>query len=127
MKRGATKPRDATRRFFSRSLGENPFGARRMNIPRWLWLALGLWLVWISVISEHSFWRISQLKTQIARAQHDTKRIKDDSDQMQGEMKDPTGKRFRAEEIARTEHGWAAPGEIVYRFRGDQPVVDTTR
>jgi cell division protein FtsB len=121
------KPRDATRRFFSRPLGQNPFGARRMHIPRWLWLALGIWLAWVTVISEHSFWRISQLRAQVARAERDTKRIKDDTEKMQAQVKDPVSKRFRAEEIARTEHGWAAPGEIVYRFRGDQPVADSTR
>lgn len=121
------KPRDATRRFFSRPLGVNPFGKRQMSIPRWLWLVLGLWLAWVTVISEHSFWRISQLKAQVASAERDTKRIKDETEQMQAQVKDPASKRYRAEEIARTEHGWAAPGEIVYRFRGDQPVVDSSR
>lgn len=121
------KPRDATRRFFSRPLGVNPFAKRALSIPRWLWLALGIWLAWVTVISEHSFWRIARLKSEVSNAERDTKRIKDDTDQMQAQVKDPVSKKFRAEEIARTEHGWAAPGEIVYRFRGDQPVADSTR
>jgi cell division protein FtsB len=42
-------------------------------------------------------------------------------------VRDPDARKFRAEEIARTQHGWAAPGELVYRFRGSEPAVDTTQ
>ena len=122
------KPRDGTRRFFSRPLPNGPFGGRARHIPRWFWLAAGLWLVWVAVISEHSFWRISQLKREIAQAEIDARRIKDDTERLQAQVSDPEARRFRAEEIARTQHGWAAPGEVVYRFRGAEPTrVDSIR
>jgi cell division protein FtsB len=121
------KPRDATRRFFSRPLEPRRGVGHARDIPRWFWLAAGIWLAWVLVISEHSFWRISQLKHEIAQAEIDTRKLKDDTARLQAQVSDPEAKRFRAEEIARTQHGWAAPGEIVYKFRGGQNQPDTTR
>lgn len=118
------KPRDATRRFFSRPLEHGPGGGAR-NIPRWFWLIAGVWLAWVTVISEHSFWRIYQLKREIAQAQADGLRLKEDTARLQAQLADPEARRFRAEEIARTQHGWAAPGEIVYKLRGAQSKPDT--
>ncbi len=112
------KPRDATRRFFSRPLEQGPRGSHARNIPRWFWLLAGVWLAWVTVISEHSFWRIARLRREIAQAESDTHKLKDDTARLQAQLADPEAKRFRAEEIARTQHGWAAPGEIVYKLRG---------
>lgn len=122
------KPRDATRRFFSRPLetGRRGRGAAR-NIPRWFWLLAGAWLVYVLVISEHSFWRIWRLRHEIAQAEVGTRKLKDDAARLQAQLNDPEARRFRAEEIARTQHGWAAPGEIVYKFRGGQSWPDTLR
>lgn len=119
------KPRDATRRFFSRPL-EPGRGGRARDIPRWFWLIAGGWLLWATTISEHSFWRIAQLKREIAQAEADTRKLKDDTARLQAQVSDPDAKRFRAEEIARTQHGWAAPGEIVYKFRGGEVKPDTS-
>lgn len=121
------KPRDATRRFFSRPLEHGKQGGGARNIPRWFWLIAGVWLAWVLAISEHSFWRIYQLQHEIARAEFDSAKLKDDTVRLQAQVADPEAKRFRAEEIARTQHGWAAPGEIVYKFRGGQNQPDTTR
>ena len=121
------KPRDATRRFFSRPLehGRRHGGAR--NIPRWFWLIAGVWLAWVLVVSEHSVWRISQLKHEIAQAEADGRKLRQDTARLQAQLSDPEAKQFRAEEIARTQHGWAAPGEIVYKFRGGGPKPDSTK
>jgi len=121
------KPRDRTRRFFTRPLEARKAGSRATHIPRWFWLLAGLWLAWVSVLSDHSFWRIAQLKREIARAEHDTREIKKQTGGLEAQMSDPYTRKFHAEEIARTQHGWAAPGEIVYRFRGAEPAIDTTR
>ena len=83
--------------------------------------------MWVTVLSDHSFWRIAQLKREIASSEHEADRLKRDTEQLERQVRDPEARKFRAEEIARTQHGWAAPGEIVYRFRGTEPAIDTTR
>ena len=121
-----SKSRDATRRFFSKPLANSPFRPSVRHVPRWFWLAIGVWLVWVSLLSRHSFWRIAQLKHEIRSAEKDAHKIKDDTAKLEARVRDPEARRFRAEEIARTQHGWAAPGEIVYRFR-DNEKPDSTR
>jgi cell division protein FtsB len=79
------------------------------------------------VISEHSFWRIYQLKREIAQAEADGRKLKEDTARLQAQLADPEARRFRAEEIARTQHGWAAPGEIVYKFRGGEAKPDSSQ
>jgi cell division protein FtsB len=120
------KRRDRTRRFFARPLG-GAFAARTWHVPRWLWLVVLLWLAWVTVLSDHSFWRIAQLKRQIASAERETRDLQRATGELEVELSDPYVRRFRAEEIARTQHGWAAPGEIVYRFRGQAARGDTAR
>jgi cell division protein FtsB len=121
------KARDRSRRFFARPLEARGPGAHARAIPRWFWLVAGVWLAWVTVLSDHSFWRISQLKREIASAESEAQRLRTDTDQLDRQVRDPEARKFRAEEIARTQHGWAAPGELVYRFRGSEPAVDTTR
>jgi len=118
------KPRDRSRRYFARPLG-TALGWRGRQVPRWLWLALGVWLVWVTVLSDHSLWRIAQLKREIAQAERDTRDLKRTTTELEAQLNDPYTRRLRAEEIARTEHGWAAPGEIVYRFRNERAQGDT--
>ncbi|HXS83243.1 MAG TPA: septum formation initiator family protein [Methylomirabilota bacterium] len=120
------KQRDRSRRFFARPEGRGR-GSRARSIPRWFWVAAGLWLAWVTVISDHSFWRIAQLKREIVSSEHEAERLKRDTEELERQVSDPEARKFRAEEIARTQHGWAAPGEIVYRFRGAEPAIDTTR
>lgn len=120
------KPRDRSRRFFARPLESGRFGVRARHIPRWIWLLAGLWLAWVSVLSDHSFWRIAQLKREIASAEKDTRALKKSTTALESQVSDPSARKFHAEEIARTQHGWAAPGEIVYRFR-DEAKPDTAR
>ena len=121
------KLRDGTRRFFSRPLDARRQGGAARSIPRWFWLAAGLWLTWVLVLSEHSFWRIARLKHEIARAEMDARKLREDTARLQAQVSDPEARRYRAEEIARTQHGWAAPGEIVYKFRGGETPADSAR
>jgi len=121
------KPRERSRRFFARPHEGRGKSSHARQIPRWFWLVAGLWLVWVTVLSDHSFWRIAQLKREIASSEHEAVRLKQDTEQLERQVRDPEARKFRAEEIARTQHGWAAPGELVYRFRGSEPAVDTTR
>ena len=120
------KPRDRSRRFFARPHESRGRASRARSIPRWFWVAAGLWLVWVTVLSDHSFWRIARLKREIASSEAEAVHLKQDTEQLERQVKDPEARKYRAEEIARTQHGWAAPGEIVYRFRGSEPAVDTS-
>jgi cell division protein FtsB len=121
------KTRDFTRRFFARPLEGRKRGALARHVPRWFWLLFGLWLAWVSVLSDHSFWRIAQLKREIAGAERDARDLKKSTATLEKQVSDPYTRKFHAEEIARTQHGWAAPGELVYRFRGDEAKADSTR
>jgi cell division protein FtsB len=122
------KPLDRSRRFFARALeGKGRAGGKGRHIPRWFWLVAGLWLAWVTVLSDHSFWRISRLKREITVSEAEAMQLKQDTEQLERQVKDPDARKFRAEEIARTQHGWAAPGELVYRFRGSEPAVDSTQ
>ena len=121
------KSRDGTRRFFSRPLGRSPFAPPPVRVPRWVWLVVGVWVAWATVISDHSLLRIVQLKREIATAESESKRLKDETTEIETQLSDGATRRFHAEEIARTQHGWAAPGEIVYRFKDEQAKADTTR
>ena len=96
-------------------------------MPRWVWLVAGAWLLWAAVLSDHSLWRIAKLKREIAQAERDTRELKRSTALLEDQLQDPFERRFRAEEIARTDHGWAAPGEIVYRFRNEKAHGDTAR
>ena len=120
------KARDRSRRFFARPLGM-ALGTTARKVPRWIWLLAGLWLAWATVLSDHSFWRIARLKREIAQAERDTRELKKSTETLEAQLRDPYERRFRAEEIARTEHGWAAPGEVVYRFRNERAQGDTAR
>ena len=120
------RTRDRSRRFFARPLSV-AFGARGREVPRWVWLVAGAWLAWAAILSDHSLWRIAKLKREIAQAERDTRELKKSTAALEAQLQDPYERRFRAEEIARTDHGWAAPGEIVYRFRSEKAQGDTAR
>ena len=120
------RSRDRSRRFFARPLGA-ALGAGARKVPRWLWLLAGVWRAWATVLSDHSVWRIAKLKREIAQAERDTRELKKSTAALESQLQDPYERRFRAEEIARSEHGWAAPGEIVYRFRNERARGDTAR
>jgi len=119
------KSREHSRRFFARPLESR--AARGRHIPRWFWLVAGVWLAWVTVLSDHSFWRITQLRHEVGAAEREAERLRRDTEHLDEQVNDPDAKRFRAEEIARTQHGWAAPGELVYRFHGTETIVDSTR
>ena len=87
------KPRDRSRRFFARPLERGAKGAR--HIPRWFWLAAGVWLAWVTVLSDHSFWRIAQLKREIAVSEHEAERLRKDTEQVELQVRDPEARKFR--------------------------------
>jgi cell division protein FtsB len=121
------RSRDITRRFFSRPIGRSPFAPAPVRIPRWVFVVGALYLAYALAFSESSLWHIAQLKREIAMAKADTRHLKEETARIGAKVKDPEERRFHAEEVARTQHGWAAPGELVYRFRDGKAQVDSTR
>jgi cell division protein FtsB len=88
--------------------------ARRL---RWIWLVTVAWLAWVGVLSDHSFYRIWKLERQKTEARQELEQATAARAQMDAELKDPAAKRERAEDLLRTEHGMARPGEIIYQVR----------
>ena len=81
------------------------------------WLALGLWLVWVALLSDHSLWRIWRLGHDRDRAEKELERTKAEVDRLDAELDNPATQRDLAERALREKTGMARPGEIVYRIR----------
>lgn len=118
------KQRDLGSRLLGRPLRSASFHSRG-RMPRWVWLAAGAWLLYAGLLSEHSFWRIAELRHEVRSANAELQQVRAQTAQLDAQLNDPEERRFHAEEIARTQHGWAAPGEVIYRFRAGG--ADTTR
>jgi len=84
---------------------------------RWIWLVAAAWVGWVGLLSEHSFYRIWKLERQREQASQRLEQASEARLRMNAELKDPAARRQRAEDLLRTEHGMARPGEIVYRVR----------
>ena len=88
------------------------------------WVALGLWLVWIAVLSDHSLWRIWRLGREHAQTEQDLQRTRREVDRLDAELNNPATQREQAESALRRT-GMAGPGEIVYRIREGAARPDT--
>jgi cell division protein FtsB len=119
--------RDIARRFFTRHIGRSPVARASFEIPRWLLVAAMVYLVYALGISNNSARRILELKHEIGSNQAEATRMRKEADEINGRLSDPEKRRFHAESVARTELGWAASDELVYRFRDDGTVADSTR
>ena len=93
---------------------------------RWGWIALGLWLVWIGLLSDHSLWRIWRLGHERAQAEQDLQRTKSAVDRLDAELGNPATQRELAERALREKTGMARPGEIVYRIREGAAHADSS-
>jgi cell division protein FtsB len=88
--------------------------------PRWVWLALVLWLAWVGFVSDHSLYRIWRMGAENSRAQRELKEARREIDRLDRNARDPKARLQDAERALRHE-GFAKPGEIIYRVDGDQP------
>ena len=115
---------DFTRRIQRYRLGRYaaPESPIRRRLP-WVWVALGLWLAWIGVISDHSLWRIWRLSAESRRAAEDLVKAREETARLEKESADPRSSRQRAERWLREQGGMAQPGEIIYRIQ--ETVADT--
>lgn len=89
---------------------------------RWVWVVGGLWLVYVSVLSEHSFLRLWRFRQQNDRNRAELQRTRAEIERLGHEADDPTQRRFNAERQLREKVQMAKPGEIIYRFdSGEKP------
>ena len=95
--------------------GNGPFFARF----RWLWPIVGLWIVYVGLISEHSLLRLWRMNREGERMRADLAATRQELDGLEARMKDPRARRDQGEHILRERSGWARPGEIIYRIPAD--------
>ena len=94
---------------------------------RWGWVALGLWLIWIGVLSDHSLWRIWSLSRENLRTENALQVTRAEVERLDAELTNPETQRELAERALREKTGMARPGEIVYRIRGGTRSDSTRR
>ena len=114
------RPRDITGRVLGRPL-RSPYapggGSPR---TRWLWLVHAAWLLWAGVLSDHSWWRIAQLRHELGSEKSDLQRVRRETEALKDQAGDPALRTEHAEEELR-KRGMAKPGEIIYRLGTGHP------
>jgi cell division protein FtsB len=93
---------------------------RRMH---WAWWGLALWVLWASLLSEHGFYRLWQLRRENQRTQVELHQAERELQRLDGELRDPDALRGLAERVLREKNGMARPGEIVYRIQAPDSSV----
>jgi cell division protein FtsB len=88
---------------------------------RWAYPLLGLWLLYVGVLSEHSMLRIWQMSRENARATNQLASLKAEVERLDHDLRDPAAKRSRAEHVLRERVRYAKPGEIIYTIESDVP------
>lgn len=112
------RPRDITGRVLGRPL-QSPYAPSASSLfgKKWIWGALFLWLLWMSVLSDHSLLNIARMKHQLATTQSKVARVKADARTLEEQLNDPEARREHAEVMLR-QQGMLRPGEIQYRLGG---------
>jgi cell division protein FtsB len=90
--------------------------AERPRLPKWIWLALGVWALWAGLLSNHSFYQIWRLQ-RVSR--HEQARLVETEDQLRHldrQARDGNERKRIAERMLREQEGWSRPGEIIYRI-----------
>lgn len=86
----------------------------------WVWAALGLWLVWATFLSDHSFyqlWRLERANT-TERARY--LRLSAQLEDVDRRTHDPRARRDAAEHELREHDGKARPNELIYRIQDSE-------
>ena len=90
------------------------------RLPRWVWIALGLWLAYVAVLSERSLYRIWRMGDEDTRAQRQLEEARREIARLDREARDPQARQREAERALRRE-GFARKGEVIYRIDGADP------
>ncbi len=86
---------------------------------RWMGLAAILWLVYATLLSDHSFYRIWQLRDENRRARVELERMRKEVASLENQFQDPRKRRDFFEQRLRGDIGMAREGEIIYRIQPD--------
>jgi cell division protein FtsB len=87
---------------------------------RWVWLVGGLWLVWVAVLSDHSFWRLWQMSRERARMGRELQDANRDLAKLSHQTLDPEARRLAAEHALRENMMMTRKGEIIYRIEDEK-------
>jgi cell division protein FtsB len=98
-----------------------PEDPMRLRI-HWAWWGLLAWLLWVCLLSDHSFYRLWQLRQENVRTRSELDRVTQQVRTLDADLRDPRTQRGRAERALREKSGMARPGEIIYRI---QPARDS--
>jgi cell division protein FtsB len=122
---GSLRPKDITGRVLRKPL-HSPYGAGAgPSWRRWVLLVAAGWLLYVSVLSDHSLWRIMRLRQELTASDAEVKHVRSETHKLEQRLDDPRARADHAEEVLRTQ-GMARPGEIVYRL-GGSAADSTTR
>lgn len=89
---------------------------------RWALPLLGLWLVYLAVLSDHSLLRMWRLSRDGANMRRELDTTRKELARLESDMKDPAARRRQAEQLLREKSGFARPKELIYRI----PEPDST-
>ena len=90
----------------------------------WVWPLLGLWLVYVGALGEHSWFRIWRLSRESGRIQKELAATRTQLDRLEHQLKDPDARRQLGEKVLRERNGFAGQGELIYRIPAPDSLQD---
>ena len=90
--------------------------AQRPRLPRWIWLALGAWVLWAGFATNHSFvqlWRVERIGRHEHERLEETRASLDRSNEL---AHDSNARKLDAEKRLREDEGWSRSDEIIFRI-----------
>lgn len=88
---------------------------------RWAWVVGGLWLLYVGLLSEHSFYRLWQLRQENVRSRAALQQVQAEVGRLRRDANNPRTRRLEAERQLRERMQMTKKGEIIYRYDGDRP------
>jgi cell division protein FtsB len=95
--------------------------AQRAHVPKWAWLALGAWMLWAGLLSDHSFYQLWRMQRVSQREQARLLETQTALRHLDRQARDGNERKRIAERMLREQEGWARPGEIIYRIDDKSP------
>ena len=95
--------------------------AQGAHVPKWAWLALGAWILWAGLVSDHSFYQLWRMERISAREHDRLQETQNSLRHLDRQARDGTERKRIAEKLLREQEGWSRPGEIIYRIDDKDP------
>ena len=90
--------------------------AERRRIPNWAWLALGAWILWAGLASDHSFVQLLRVER---LSHHERDRLSETQASLANAnelARNPEARKREAEKRLREDEGWSRSEEIIFRI-----------